>query len=54
MELALSDTALTASHGRSEYEIALDDIQEVQLLDQLPDGLRRVMGTAMDTVQKGQ
>lgn len=54
VELALSDTALTASHGRSEYEIALDDIQEVQLLDQLPDGLRRVMGTAMDTVQKGQ
>lgn len=39
VELALSDTALTASHGRSEYEIALDDIQEVQLLDQLPDGL---------------
>ena len=54
VELALTDTALVASHGGSEYEIALDDIEEVQLLEELPDGLRRVAGTGMDTVLKGR
>ena len=43
-----------ASHAGSEYEIPLEDIQEAQLLDELPDGLRRVAGTAMDTVSKGR
>ncbi len=54
VELALTDTALVASHAGSEYEIPLEDIQEAQLLDELPDGLRRVAGTAMDTVSKGR
>ena len=54
VELALTDTALVASQAGSEYEIALDEIREVQLLDELPDGLRRVMGTGMDTVLKGR
>ena len=53
VELALTDTALVASHGGSEYEIALDEIEEAQLLEELPDGLRRVAGTGMDTVLKG-
>ncbi len=54
VELVLTQDALTASHGGSEYEIDLDDIAQVELLDGLPDGLTRVAGTAMDTVRKGR
>lgn len=54
VELALTDEALIASHGRDRYEIDLDDIAEAELLDAMPSGLIRVAGTAMDTVRKGQ
>lgn len=54
VELALTDAALVASHGGDRYQIDLDDIQSIALLDDLPAGLRRVVGTAMDTVQKGR
>lgn len=54
VELTLTDTALVASHGGDRYEIDLDDIAEAELLDAMPSGLRRVAGTAMDTVRKGQ
>lgn len=54
VELALTDEALIASHGRDRYEIDLDDIAEAELLDAMPSGLRRVAGTGMDTVQKGR
>jgi len=35
------------------YTIPLDHIADVQLLEELPSGLRRVMGTGMDTLLKG-
>lgn len=52
--LTLTDTALVARHGWDDYEIPLEDIDQVQLLQEPPTGLRRVAGTGMDTVQKGR
>ena len=54
VELVLTQDALTASHSGSRYQIGLDEIRSIELLDDLPAGLRRMMGTAMDTVQKGR
>ena len=54
VELALTDDALVASHGGSEYEIDREDIAWGMVLDEMPDGLVRVAGTAMDTVLKGR
>lgn len=52
--LTLTDTALVAQHSWDEYEIPLADIIQVQLLQEEPAGLRRIAGTAMDTVLKGR
>lgn len=52
--LELTDTRLVAAHGGSEYEVALEDILQAELLDQRPTGLTRTWGTAMDSVLKGQ
>ena len=52
--LTLTQTTLEAKHGWDDYEISLADIAQVQLLQEEPEGLRRVAGTAMDTVLKGR
>lgn len=52
--LTLTDTALVAGHSWDDYEIPLADIRQVQLLQEEPAGLRRIAGTAMDTVLKGR
>lgn len=54
LTLALTDTALVAGHGGDEYDIPLADVEQVRLLEELPEGLVRVAGTGMDTVQKGR
>ena len=54
VELVLTQDALTASHSGSRYQIGLDEIRSIELLHDLPDGLRRVAGTGMDTVLKGR
>lgn len=51
--LALTEDALVAAHASTRYEIPLADIRETVLLEELPD-IRRVAGTAMDTVDKGR
>lgn len=51
--LTLTDTVLTAAHAGTCYEIPLADIDETELLEELPD-IRRVAGTAMETVDKGR
>lgn len=51
--LTLTATALVAAHSSTRYEIPLEDIQSAELLEELPD-IRRVAGTAMDTVDKGR
>lgn len=52
--LTLTETTLEAKHGWDAYEIPLEDVAQVQLLQEEPEGLRRIAGTAMDTVLKGR
>ena len=51
--LILTDTALEAAHSGTHYDIPLDEIRSVELLEKLPP-IRRVAGTAMDMVYKGK
>ena len=51
--LEVTGTQLIAGHTSDTYQIFLDDIQSVYMLEQLPDGTR-LMGTGMDTVLKGR
>lgn len=50
--LTLTETALTAEHSGTRYEIPLDEIRSVELLEELP-AIQRMWGTGMDSVQKG-
>ena len=52
--LEVTDTHLVASHGRTEYEIPLDGIRSVELLEQAPSGLVRTVGTSLPNVNKGK
>lgn len=54
LALEVNATAITASHGNSRYEVALEDIETVTLLDTLPKGLHRVAGTGMENLRKGR
>lgn len=51
--LVVSEDAVIGMNGKTEYAIALDDIESVQLLAELPDGLVRNFGTGMPTLLKG-
>ena len=50
--LTLTDTVLVAAHSGTRYEIPLEGMDSVELLEELPP-IRRVAGTAMETVDKG-
>lgn len=52
-ELNLEDGELVGTHLYSSYEIPLEEIQEVQLLEELPGDLSKIAGTSMDSVKKG-
>ena len=52
VHMTLTATELVATHGSSSYEINLDDIYSVELLDSLPQCSRN-WGTAMETILKG-
>lgn len=52
--LEVTETHLVASHGRTVYEIPLEEIRKVELLAEKPAGLARVAGTALETVLKGR
>ncbi|MBR4409755.1 MAG: hypothetical protein IKT31_00395 [Firmicutes bacterium] len=51
--LTVTDNAVTGINGRTEYVIDLDDVESVQLLDKLPEGLARNFGTGMPNLLKG-
>ena len=53
MDLTVTETTLTASHGLREYVVERQDIADVELLEELPRGLRRTMGTGMPNLLKG-
>lgn len=54
LALDIHATAIVASHGNSRYEVALEDIDTITLLDTLPQGLHRVAGTGMENLRKGR
>ena len=51
--LTLTQTQLVAEHRGVVYAVERADIAGVELLAQRPEGMRRNVGTAMDTVLKG-
>lgn len=53
LDLKVNDTVLTASYGSSSYEVAVEEIAEVRLLEVLPEGLVRIGGTGAETLLKG-
>lgn len=52
MKLTVDAGTLVSAHLREEYRIALADIRETELLEELPSA-SRVVGTGMETVLKG-
>ena len=54
LDLQISDTVITASYGSSFYEVKLEDVEGVELLDALPEGLRRIGGIGTETLLKGK
>ena len=52
--LELTETHLVASHGRTEYEIPLEEIRKVELHENVPPGLVRTVGTSLPNVKKGK
>ncbi len=53
IDISLSEGTLVAKSGMTSYEIDAGQIDSVILLEDLPDGLYRVMGTGMPTLIKG-
>lgn len=52
VQLSVTQEAVVANHCARTYTIPYDEIDEVQRMDVLPQGVRTA-GTAMDTVMKG-
>ncbi len=51
--LTVTENTVVADHGGPAYELPLEDIDSAELLDALPS-CRRVMGTGLDTLLKGE
>ncbi len=54
LDLQISDTTITASYGSSLYEIEIETIEEFELLEQLPQGLKRVYGVGAKKLLMGR
>ena len=54
LDLTVGDAVITASYGKSFYEVEIGILEDVEILDALPQGLRRVAGTGTDTLLKGR
>lgn len=53
VELAVTEEAVVASHHGTEYRVALEDVDTVELLEELPP-MRRVSGTGLDSARTGK
>ena len=51
--IEIKDEDLTAKSGMSKYSISMDNIQSADMIETLPDHLRRRNGTATDRTLKG-
>ena len=54
LNLYVDDAVITASYGNSSYHVMMEEIEEVELLSELPEGLVRVGGTGAETLLKGR
>ena len=54
LDLQINDSFITASYGNSTYEIEIGMIDEAAVLEELPQGLRRIGGTGADNLLKGR
>ncbi len=54
IELTVNETELRTKTGMFHYEIALDDIKDTVLLEELPASLVRKMGTGTDRLLEGR
>ncbi len=54
IEIAVEDTSLKADLGIIHYDIAVSQIREVKLLEELPEGIRRIAGMGMDHLIQGR
>ncbi len=54
LDLQISERVVSASYGSNVYEVAIEDIDTVELLDALPQGMHRVFGTGMENLLKGR
>lgn len=53
IDIQVNQQAIVAKEGWTTYTIETDDIEEMTILDTLPEGMVRIMGTGMDTLLKG-
>ena len=53
VELAVTEDEITASHFNGHWNVALEDIAEVEVIRELPR-LRRIVGTGMDSALTGR
>lgn len=51
--LEIVDNIVISTNGPTKYEIPLEDIVEVELIDKLPEKLVRTWGTGMENLLKG-
>ena len=53
IEIQVSREEITASQGITEYHIKFSDIENIELINELPNDLVRVYGTAFEDILKG-
>lgn len=53
IEIQVSREEITASQGITEYHIKFSDIENIELINELPNNLVRVNGTAFEDILKG-
>ena len=53
IEIQVSREEITASQGITEYHIKFSDIENIELINELPNDLVRVNGTAFEDILKG-
>ena len=53
IDIQVNNDVIVAKEGWTTYTIETEDIEEITVLDTLPEGMVRIMGTGMDTLLKG-
>ncbi len=54
IEIAVEESSLKADLGVIHYDVTISQIKEVKLLENLPEGIRRIAGIGMDRLIQGR